>query len=104
MKQLIEKYEAMEKKPEEEIPDAELTEAERVQKANIVKAADAMVGSPMATRYLTKLGMSGYEMQLQQTIEAMLIQMLQMRGVGVSGGSQALKAIRGLGRGMMPGE
>ena len=100
MKELIERQEAL----ANEADDAALTEAERVQKGIVVRASDAMVNSPMAQRFLTKLGMAGYEGQLQQTIEAVLTQILQSKGVGVSGGSQATRAIRGLGRGMMPGE
>ena len=77
-------------------------ESERVQRANVAKTADAMVSSPMAARYLAKIGMAGYEMQLQQAIEAILIQTLQSKGVGVSGGSQAIRTIKDMGRGRMP--
>jgi hypothetical protein len=82
--------------------DLLLTEAERAQKALVVRAADAMVNSPNAQRYLGKLPLAGYELQLQQTIEAMLTQLLQAKGIGVSGGAEALRSIRALGRGTMP--
>jgi hypothetical protein len=81
-----------------------LQEAEQAQKATIAKAADAMVTSPAASRLLGKLPLTGYEMQLRQTIEALLTHMLALRGVRVSGGSQAMQTIRALGKGTMPGE
>lgn len=101
MRELIERHEAA-ISTEDHAPEGELTEAERAQKAIIVKTADAMVNSPGAMRYLKKLPLDGYEMQLQQTIEAILTQILQAKGVGVSGGAGALRAIRGLSRGTLP--
>lgn len=84
--------------------DLILTEGERASNTIIIKVADAMVNSPMAQRYLAKLPLAGYELQLQQTIESVLKQILQSKGVGVSGASQATRAIRGLGRGELPSE
>jgi len=79
-----------------------LQEAEQAQKATISKAADAMVSAPAASRLLAKLPLGGYEGQLRTTIEAMLTHLLAMRGVRVSGGSQAMQTIRALGKGEMP--